>query len=320
MAVHASASAAPLSAGVTVSQDIESRNAFLYDKSDVSERKTTQSGIGNFVKSISVKSKEEMDKALGRFLFSANISFNVVENQQFQDFIKPLNPAYTVPSHDKIGSTILDEVYKEVRGTMEKQLRGTTGVLTQDGWSSIGNDAVIAHCVKSGENTHLLSTAKPSTEKAGAEYCYDQVQAAIDQAKSEFDCDIVALVTDNCSTMAALQQLIAKNYPELITIGCNSHLFNLLGCNFTPADLKKDINFVQNFMKSHHFTVAALKKRKCSMPVLPGNTRWNSQIDSFLNYMKNYTDYLSIAREMKSRGTDKKTKEKLDRILKVLSN
>jgi hypothetical protein len=106
---------------------------------------------------------------LGTFIFSANLSFNVLENPQFQNFVKILNPAYKLPSHDKIGSTVLDKVYDDVRITMEKHLNGTNGIILQDGWSTNQNDSVIAHCIRSGENTHFLSTCQPSVEKGGAD-------------------------------------------------------------------------------------------------------------------------------------------------------
>lgn len=193
-------------------------------------------------------------------------------------------------------------------------------MLLQDGWSSNQNEAVIAHCLKSGGNIHLLSTSSPSNEKAGAEYCYQQIQKAIEDAKTQFNCNVVGVVTDNCSTMSALHKLIRQNYPEIETIGCNAHLFNLLGNHFTPSDLKAQINAVQSFMKSHHFTMASLKNRKANMPVLPGCTRWNSQIDSFINYKNNHADYLNVAREIKKNSLDKKTGEKLDKVLNILKD
>jgi hypothetical protein len=120
--------------------------------------------------------------------------------------------------------------------------------------------------------------------------------------------------------MLALQKLIAEHCSGIETIGCNSHLFNLCGNHYTSSDLKLKVNSVQNFMKAHHFTVASLKKFKAKMPILPGTTRWNSQIDSFLNFKENHAHYLNIVREMKSRGSDKKAEKKLDVILDILKD
>ena len=281
--VPVSASSVPVSTNAVSLDGQSNKQTFLYQPSDRNDKNKTQLGMRSFVKSVGIKAKEDLDKALGRFIFSANISFNVLENKQFQDFIKLINPAYQVPSHDKMGTTVLDEVFKEVRQKMEEQLRGTTGVILQDGWSSNQNESVIAHCLKSGQNTHFLSTSTPSTTKAGADYCFAEIEGAIEMAKSEFNCTIVGVVTDNCNTMVALKQLITQKYPTMEAIACAPHLFNLLGKKFTPVPLQEKVTFVQTFMKGHHFTVAALKKRKAKMPVLPGNTRWNSQIDSFLN-------------------------------------
>lgn len=96
---------------------------FLHQKiSGLDGTNKIQTGIKNFVKIIGGKAKDELDKALGKFLFSGNISFNILENKEFKNFVNLLNPAYTVPSHDRIGSTVLDAVYKEVWEIMEKEL------------------------------------------------------------------------------------------------------------------------------------------------------------------------------------------------------
>jgi hypothetical protein len=232
-----------------------------------------------------------------------------LENPEFQEFVQALNPAYKVPSHDKIGSSVLNEVYADVRQKMMSYLKGTKGVLLQDGWSTNQNDAVVAHCIQSGDNIFVLNTCLPGTEKSDADYCFLEITKAINQAKEEFECEIVGVVVDNCSTMTALQKQVRDKCPGCESYGCNCHLCNLLGKHFTPSDLQQDVNKVQVYMKNHHFTVAMLKELKAKQPVLPGTTRWNAQMDSFLNYLENQPNYLTVIRKMREPdGSKEKTK------------
>lgn len=320
--VPASSLNVPVSDCESASTSSGVKNPFLYEDTDKIiplQTKKTQSIMDPFIKGMSSKSKDEADLALGRLMFSANLPFYILENKQLRDFVKILNPAYVIPSHDKIGSSVLNQVYTEVRGKMDKDLQNTKGVLLQDGWSTKQNQSVIAHCIKSGSNTYLLSTSQPMMEKSSAEYCYSLVKQAIQDSKKEFGVTIVGLVTDNCNTMMALQNLMKLNYPEIESYGCNAHLFNLIGRHFTPSDLQKNVNDVQVYIRNHHFTMAALKDLKANSPILPGTTRWNSQIDSFLNYKENQPNYLRIVRTIEK---PKKTEdnEKLKQITSILND
>jgi hypothetical protein len=279
----------------------------------------TQPSIDKFVKAINLKSKDHIDKALGKCLFSSNTPFHILENPEFKEFIHLLNPAYVMPSHDKIGSTILNEVYNDVQKKMKEELGGTFGVLLQDGWSTNQNDAVIAHCIKSGDNIHFLCASTPGAEKSDAEYCFQEINNAMQMAISEFNCKIVGVVTDNCNTMLSLQHKINETYEDVEAYGCNAHPMNNLGKHFTPSEIKSDINEVQVYMKNHKFTVGSLKEMKANLPVLAGTTRWNSQLDCFLNYLENQANYLKIARKIDKPSGDKERK-KLESVLTILNN
>lgn len=277
-----------------------------------------QMNMKKFVKIMSQKEKEAIDLHLGRFLFSADISFNIVENEFFQKFLSALNPAYTLPSNVTLGTTILDKVYQEVEDEKSVKLKNATVVLQQDGWSTNHNDPVIAHCISAGGQTHFLSAINTGTNEKNAQYCYQLLQKAKEDAEAKYGCEVVGVVTDNCSTMKSLQELVKTNFPNMEAYGCNAHLKNLLGDKFTPADLKTAVNTVQVYIRGHHATGQALKDLKGLRPVLPGSTRWNSQIDSFINYCQNHSKYLEIVRNLKTKTGSEVTK--LAEIKKILQN
>ncbi|OXA54248.1 hypothetical protein Fcan01_11874 [Folsomia candida] len=108
------------------------------------------------------------------------------------------------------------------------------------------------------------------------------------------------VATNNCNKMIALRQIIKQNFPEIETVGCNSNLLTQCGSHFTPVEIKLKVNEVK--------------------ANLPGSTRWNSQIESFLNYVKNHGNYLSIVRDLTKRQNDKHMMTKLKNILEILND
>lgn len=257
-----------------------------------------QSKMTGFVKSMNRKAQDEIALQLGRFIFSANLSFNTVENPEFKKFVNMLEPSFVIPSHEVLGSTILDKVYQEICTERAEMLKDKKCMLVQDGWSTNQNDPVIAHCLSNPESTHFLSAENVGSSTKSGEFCFDLFQKAKGEATENLKVDVIGLVTDNCSSMVVMQNLVKQKYPEMEAYGCNAHLFNLLGQKFTPKDLMEKVSFVQNYMRNHHKPSAMLKELKGNRPAKPGDTRWNSQIDGFKNYCQNHTKYLEIARNL----------------------
>lgn len=80
--------------------------------SEVTKTKTkSQKKISTFFDRITDTQTEEIDVALGKFVFSTNSSFRMVENQHFKDLVKLLRPSYRVPSRKKMASQILEKVH-----------------------------------------------------------------------------------------------------------------------------------------------------------------------------------------------------------------
>lgn len=127
-------------------------------------------------------------------------------------------------------------------------------------------------------------------------YCQELLEKQIIEITTVYHGKVVGVVTDNESKMELMRTNLQKKYPHLYVYGCNSHLLNLVGVKLTPAELKDRIVKVQSYFRSHTFEGQALKAMSGLRPVLPGDTRWNSQMDCFENYQKNHTKYLDISR------------------------
>lgn len=278
-----------------------------------------QTKMTRITERITAAQKEELDIKLGRFIFSANLPFSVVQNPEFIEFVRGLNPAYRVPSDDAVGSTILEKVYSEVQSSTTKQLKDKQVCILQDGWSTNQNDSIIAHCLTTGTQSIFLNCDSAGTNKKSADFCESLLDKAISKATDMYGCEVVGLCTDNCSSMVSMRQKV-QTRGFLDCYGCHAHLFNLIGSNFTPNGLIQEVNAVQVFMKKHHFTKAALKDAGKRSPVLACSTRWNSQIDSLSNFANNQTDYLNIVRRMPQDGLSPSGKEKYQAVLKTLED
>ncbi|XP_035713088.1 uncharacterized protein LOC118437806 [Folsomia candida] len=278
-----------------------------------------QSNLRKYFKSVNATEKNKLDFKLGSFIFASNLPFNVVSHPQFKEFVASLNPAYNIPSRETVRTTILDTHYQRVLELRKSEIEHKVGVLLQDGWSTNQNKPVLSHCLATPSGSYFLSAESTGAEKKDSETCFKYLQKAIDYCTESLNCSVVGIVTDNCSTMTAMQTLIRKDYPHMEVYGCNAHLFNLIGEKFTDKDLAEKIRHVQTYIRNHHFTSGRLDEMGGKRPVLPRTTRWNSQIDSFLNYLENHSKYLGIVREL-CKDKDHRGKESFQKLKEVVED
>lgn len=292
-------------------------------KSAQESKKKNQEGLrqpkitGHLIK-WDTKTQEEASLRMGRFIFSANLPFHVAENPEFKSFINFLNASFKIPSHDTIGGTIVDKVYKEISEERKDILKEKKVVLLQDGWSTNQKDPVIGHCIFTPEATHFFSAENVGGETKGAEFCFKLFEKAMAQSQEDLNVEVIGLVTDNCNTMLALHELVKTKYPHMHAYGCNPHLMNLVGKYYLPEETQEKVQFVHKYFRNHDKARAFLKEKGGGRPILPNSTRWNSQIDSFKNFCKNQHLYLEISRQLEAHNS--KDKEKLDQLNKILND
>ncbi|OXA40834.1 hypothetical protein Fcan01_24234 [Folsomia candida] len=265
--------------------------------------------ITNFMYKMLPRTKDKLNESLGKFIYSANLPFNVVENEYFCKFVGLLNPSYVLPKHETVGGFLLDNEFKRTELELTKQLENQKVVLAQDGWSTTQQEPVIAHsAICNGQSFFLGAEATGGSPKT-AEFCYSLFEKQLKQLET-INCEVVGLVTDNCNTMLALQNLVKKNNPNVIVYGCSPHLLNLVGQHYTNKELMDKVIQVQKYFRNHYYARADLKSSKGKRPVLPMPVRWNSQTDCCLSYLENNGKYLEIIRAR--RNTSERTKSERD--------
>lgn len=193
--------------------------------------------------------------------------------------------------------SILDKIYDEVTDSLTVAISNKEVVIMQDGWSTNQTKPVIAHSIHCGNQIYFFNAISTGTVSKTAEYCTQLLLETIETCERKHNCKIIGVVTDNCSVMLNLRKLIVNIKPEIIAYGCTSHYLNNVGRKLTPQNKIQDIVMIQKCFKNHHFQAAALTDLKGNRPILPSNTRWNSQQKCLTNFIANHTNYLTILRK-----------------------
>lgn len=269
----------------------------------VSGKTLKQRTLDSFVDKVSPDEQKLLNKKLAKCMYSANLPFQLVENVEFLDFMKTIRPQYKVPTRFELADGLLKSTYDEVKQSVRNDLKGKEVTILQDGWSTNQNSPVIAHSVSTGTKSYFIKAENAGTNKKDAEYCKKLLEDTINELEEEYECKVIGTVNDSCNVMKSMRIKILEDYPELYAYGCHSHLLNLVGKDLTPEELRKKIVKVQTYFRNHHYESESLKEKKGLRPKLPGDTRWNSQLDCFDNYLKNNAKYLEISRDPKSSVT-----------------
>lgn len=257
----------------------------------------TQTKIKSFFGSTSIQEQTDLHRKLMKFICSSNIPFRIVENPYFLEFVKSLRPSYNTPTQKQVGSTLLDELYDETSLHVVKKIQGKIETIIQDGWTTNQHEAVIAHSLYVEGEVFFIDAIVTEEEKKDAANCLRRLTNCMENTETKYGVTIVGCITDNCSTMELMKRRLVEQNSSILAYGCNSHLLNLVGKNKTPEDIKNKIVEVHKYFRNHDFAAASLKKLNGPRPPIPGDTRWNSQLDCFRCYNVHQTKYLEVSRK-----------------------
>ncbi|XP_023245165.1 uncharacterized protein LOC111642859 [Copidosoma floridanum] len=178
--------------------------------------------------------KQFLDINLGKFFFSCNIPFRVVENKYFVDFIVSLTKcgiSYKPPSRKFLASTVLRKVHEKIELERQNHLQGTPSVLLIDDWRNKSVNRKFLVSTVRNKNVHqtFLTFSDISTDKEDGEFLSDFIEEAIVIAKEKYNTDIYAIVSDNDSKIVRGGRLARTvERKELWQSTCASHSGNLL--------------------------------------------------------------------------------------------
>ena len=262
--------------------------------------------VDKYVVKTSKEQKAKLDTAVGRYLFSQNVAFSGVENPHFVKLCSSLRPGYQPPNRKQIAGPILDQVYGEIQTSMNSEISKSKSVLvlSQDGWSSVMNNPIIAHSLFVGGKSYLYSLENCGSNSKTAEYCFNLTDNIIGRLKDELGKDVGGIVTDNEAKMRQFRAKVDEKYPDILTYGCSAHYMNLLENAVTDPDKRvmKHVVEVSKHFRNVHKSLGMLRERGGLTPQLPNDTRWTSQIICLEVFLKNHDKYAEIRDELYDRG------------------
>jgi hypothetical protein len=234
---------------------------------------------------MSEEEQETLEFLLAQALFSTEVPFAFIENPYVIQFFNYLRPSFKLPNRRKIADELLDEVYEKVKMQADEQIsKATTLCMVSDGWSNINRESV---------QNFIICTPKPfffnatfsGEESHTAAWIADQI---IQQMNTIGIQKFSSVITDIVSVMKVAWRIIEENHPNIICLGCNSHIINLLiGDILKIEEIQVVVNnakMIVNYFKSHVQAAAKLKhiqidnyNKKISL-VLPILIRWETYL------------------------------------------
>lgn len=119
------------------------------DYSKPSVNKTPeQSSISEFLvctKPVPISKSKKIDHQLIRMIVKEYQPFKIVEDVEFQNFVKLLCPGYNLPSRKTISESLIPQLYESTLENVKSSINEAFSVcITTDGWTSIDNRSFVA--------------------------------------------------------------------------------------------------------------------------------------------------------------------------------
>ncbi|XP_073535074.1 uncharacterized protein [Phyllobates terribilis] len=257
--------------------------------------------IDRFVIRTSRLEKELIDEKIAQFIYATNSSFRLTENPHFINMVQSLRPGYSPPSRADVAGKLLDQVYDREMEQCATALEGKIVNLSIDGWSNVHNDPIVCACITTEEGkVFLAQTTDTSGNAHTAEYLQEVAVKAITTCEQKFKCLVRSLVTDNAAKLSKMRRNLEEqggNTKLLITYGCSAHLLHILAKDLSVPEIKANVVEIAKYFRNNHFAAAALKRMGGTKLTLPQDVRWNSVVDCFEQYIKNWPILMTLCEE-----------------------
>ena len=264
----------------------------LFENVDPKQPTLTQARMGGPVVTHTFNQKR-LDRRCVRWIIIAEMPFRVVDQEDFRDFIRDLNPKYKLPNRHKVAAAVL-ELYVEEKAKIKSVIEGLRVSITTDTWTSIQmiNYMVItAHFLDTNWGLHkrILNFVQVTSHKG------DDIGRCLEVCLNDWGIDKVFSITvDNASandTAIAYMKRRLKSNGTLLLDGahlhmrCACHILNLI-VKDGMTELSCEIDAIRNCVKFIHSSPARLESfreycvllRFDRMSSIPFDvvTRWNA--------------------------------------------
>lgn len=212
-----------------------------------------------------------------------------MENAHFLDLVETLRQIdpliltkYKPPCSQTLTRITVTSVHEDLDKVKKQLLKDTDSVLLIDGWKNKNTNRKLLTCTLRNKTISqaFLSATDHSEESEYADDLARHIVAAVKLARSKYETNVFATVTDNdakikAGTRMASSQLLHQNFitTALLQSTCNSHSANLLIEDIVPEEFTTKLKEIIKVFKTPRMSSLLHKYGGCKLEDFPG-TRW----------------------------------------------
>lgn len=282
-------------------------------KTKVNQTKLTHSSAFVTAAAMSKDRKTILNDALIKLLTGKVLPLSLLDNTLFKDFIKLLDPRYTLPSRNSVVKMI--SVKKtQMEEKLKRDIIESKGIaVTHDGWTSINTESygtVTAHFI---DKEWRLKSAVLETRKIVGSHTGEAIAENLRRAQKEWSLPSQpTATTDN-----AANEIKAFEHLQWTRFGCFGHRINLaVKKALSIPELSKMLSKGRKLVTYYHQSSSATDVLKDKQLLLFDSTttlkliqdvptRWNSTLDMLDRLLKLTPAIMAMATDSKSTKTTK---------------
>ncbi|CAG8669052.1 12305_t:CDS:2, partial [Cetraspora pellucida] len=189
------------------------------DGSSSSAVKRQESLVNWYIKPISQDKQAKINKKLLDAIIYSNLSFRVIENPYFLEFLNELEPNYNPPSANMLRGKVLNNSFSTYLNkkleVMESQANITIAL---DVWQDISRNSIYGFMALKEDKEHVLDIVDLSANRHTATFLKDQLEKILNSSSISLNSAIIACVTDNSAVMTRMKNILKEDYPNIIPI------------------------------------------------------------------------------------------------------
>lgn len=256
-------------------------------------RKLTQSHLSLIRVNDTVLTKEERRLFHNQVLkgtIAGGLPFRWVEHSECKKMFSMVRQQAKLPSRQHLAGRVLNRVYEEAQESDLKALRDCDGLTVAfDGWNNVRREHLMAVVVitENGDSV-ILRVEDVSVRRKDGETCEVIMKEVLqDLVEMELRQKVVGIVSDAGSDCKKGRRLIVEAHPELLSVDCLPHQWNLLVADVFKAlpslrSIAADSVSVINWFNNHSRPLGYLRMEQRNqynkeiILHLPCATRWGT--------------------------------------------
>ncbi|CAG8633758.1 1952_t:CDS:2 [Ambispora leptoticha] len=168
------------------------------------------------VKPISQDKQAKIDKKLLDAVIYGNLSFRIVKNPYFHEFLKELASNYCPPSAETLSTKILNNSFSTYLPKKFKVMSSLTDItVALDGWQNVSRNLIYGFIALKEEQEHVLEIINLSANRHIAVFLKEKLRAIL-KLNSVLIKSVIACVTDNPVVMVKMRNDLKEKYPNII--------------------------------------------------------------------------------------------------------